>query len=461
MSKMQTSFAGRVLINFGLLFILNIIECHCVAAQTNLKELFPAAFEYLDIGGYLNLDPVNDLLELSIEQREIAREIDKRHEVEYMRVCQMPDFKTARLALSRRVYAEYSAMLSDQQSAKLDQIMVTRFYQQEAIRNASIIPVRNDFAGMLLVPTVIEFLKIEDLQQLRIKDANELICKSYEKAEKAKEQSVLGIFERWQRALLAELLDFQRRDFENATGKTFEFPGMIQQMQSKAGFGGPKFLQVDFNTHNRYTTSPTAEITMLLQTPFYLDAHMQPNGMFALLLSDESIKELKITADQQKRLEKVKTSWDQKHPLPTELTVDLKFGSNMSSKKQREDSTVANRTYAAIENQVFEILTANQRERLRQIWNQLVLSMGWSGVSLTFPDWRDYLELSDEQRKAFDRIHDEFRSEIRKLAEKFDADEGNFAQDYRKSIAEALNKEQIEKLNHVLGVQLEDQSPER
>lgn len=161
---------------------------------------------------------------------------------------------------------------------------------------------------------------------------------------------------------------------------------------------------------------------MLLQTPFYLDAHMQPNGMFALLLSDEVVEELRFTPDQMDRLKKLKSTWEQENPLPRELSVELSFGSNMTSKTQREASTSANQAFAAIESQVFEVLPASQKERWRQIWNQLVLSMGWREVSLTFPDWRNFLELSKVQGLAFDRINNEFRSEIQKLVEKLQVD---------------------------------------
>ena len=193
---------------------------------------------------------------------------------------------------------------------------------------------------------------------------------------------------------------------------------------------------------------------MLLQTPFYLDAHMQPHGMFALLLSDELVKDLKCTPDQLERLKKLREAWCQENPLPGELSVELKFGSNMSSKEQRAESAAANKAYAAIENQVFEVLTATQRERLRQIWNQLVLSMGWSEVPLTFPDWRDYLELSNEQGQAFDRIHGEFRDELGQLVEKLQTDQQLAVQAYQKSVAETLNEEQKDKLHQVFGIQL-------
>ena len=143
------------------------------------------------------------------------------------------------------------------------------------------------------------------------------------------------------------------------------------------------------------------------------------------------------------------------NPLPTELIVELKFGNNMSSKKQREESTAANKAYQAIENQVFEVVTTQQRERFRQIWNQLVLSMGWSEVALTFPDWRDYLELSNEQVIAFDRIHAEFRAEIKKLAVKIAADKEGFVRAFRESVTETLNDEQKDQLRRVFGVALD------
>ncbi len=218
-------------------------------------------------------------------------------------------------------------------------------------------------------------------------------------------------------------MDFQQRDFQHTTGVPFEFPESVRGIHGRFNSTGPQFLQnQNHNSVVRFTMSPPDEFIMLLQTPFYLDAHMQPNGMFALLLSDEVVEELRFTPDQMDRLKKLKSTWEQENPLPRELSVELSFGSNMTSKTQREASTSANQAFAAIESQVFEVLPASQKERWRQIWNQLVLSMGWREVSLTFPDWRNFLELSKVQGLAFDRINNEFRSEIQKLVEKLQVD---------------------------------------
>ncbi len=461
MSKKQLSSTLLIVAGFGWLCFLECIFTQSAVAQINLQQLFPEAFEYPHPETYL-IDPSFAAIECSAEQRLIGQQLSKKYSdkldemVRLQDPGDMKDFK-------QEMMTEFRAILSDRQNQLFDQVMVAKFFQAEAIRNASAqsAPVPAGVQTLFLLPAVIKLLDIEDWQELNIRDAVELTSLTCQKSNETQQQVLKEIFDRWQRALFGELLDFQQHDFKAASGFAFSFPKSIEEIAMRARYGGPQFLR-NHQFVSRFTMSPPDEINMLLKTPFYLDAHMQPNGMFALLLSDEVVKELKFTPDQHDQLKKLKTTWEQENPLPAELSVELSFGSNMTSKTQREASTAANQAYAAIESQVFEVLTASQKERLRQIWNQLVVSMGWSEVSLTFPDWRNFLELSKEQGLAFDRINDEFRSEIQKLVEKLQVDMKETVQGYQETIAKTLNDKQKDQLYKVFGVSLDtDQNGQR
>ena len=454
MSKKQLSSVLLIVASFGWLCFWECVFTQSAVAQINLQELFPEAFEYPHPENYL-MDPSFVAMECSEEQRLIGQQLSKRYSAkldEMVRLQDRGDMKD----FKQEMIAEFREILSDRQNQLLDQLVVAKFFQAEAIRNASVrtVPVPEGVQTLLLLPAVAKLLDIEDWQERNISDAVETTSLTCQKSNETQQQVLKGIFERWQRALFGELLDFQQHDFKAATGVEFAFPKSIEAIAKRERYDGPQFLR----SHRfvlRFTMSPPDEINMLLETPFYLDAHMQPNGMFALLLSDEVVTELKSTPEQVKRLKSLKTTWNRENPLPSELSVELKFGSNMSSKTQREASTAANEAYSAIEAQVFEVLKATQRERLRQIWNQLVLGMGWNEVSLTFPDWRNFLELSKEQELAFDRINDEFRAEIQKLVEKLETDQKVAVQTYQVSVAKTLNDKQKDQLYRVFGVSLD------
>lgn len=88
--------------------------------------------------------------------------------------------------------------------------------------------------------------------------------------------------------------------------------------------------------------------------------------------------------------------------------------------------------------------------------------MGWSEVSLTFPDWRNFFELSKGQDLAFDRIKNEFRAEIQQLVEKLETDQRIAVQRYEESVAKNLNDKQKDQLYQVFGVSLDtDQNGRR
>lgn len=422
MSKDRLKLMAIVLASFLFAIFSTCINVQLSLAQSNLKSLFPEAFEHPLPELYFN-EPIFDKLEFSFSQREAASALSVKYEEERSNFFRHPNDINELLPIKRRVQSELCALLSEKQIELLDQVVVTQYFQRLAAYNASLekTPIQNDVNSLFLVPAIAKFLELEEWQELEIRDAMKSTNLCCQKSKKTEQKTVNGIFERWQRTLFSELLDFQQRDFRQATGIKIEFPNSLEGIQLKANYGGLQFLQ-NHKFVSSFTMSPPDPTMMLLQTPFYLDAHMQPHGMFALLLSHELVADLKITPDQYERIRKLKSTWDLEHPLPPELRVELSFGANMSSKKQRAESTAASKAYAAIEDQVFEVLTATQRDRLRQIWNQFVLSMGWSAVPLTFPDWRDYLELSNEQGIAFDRINNEFREEIEKLLEQFKSD---------------------------------------
>jgi hypothetical protein len=82
--------------------------------------------------------------------------------------------------------------------------------------------------------------------------------------------------------------------------------------------------------------TPPKQINLVLLTPFYIDAHLHPHGIFGLLLQTEVIQDLKISFAQKKWLEELNKKWHDSHPLPPTLKIQPGFGVAMTSKKQRE-----------------------------------------------------------------------------------------------------------------------------
>lgn len=140
--------------------------------------------------------------------------------------------------------------------------------------------------------------------------------------------------------------------------------------------------------------------------------------------------------------------------MPETLEVKLEFGWTRTSKQQREQAEIASEEYGEINAKINEILNEKQGQRLKQIWNQIVIEMGWKQVPLAFPDWRDYLELTDSQREKFDQINQEFTDEIRQLHADHIANRKQAVEDFNQVVRELLTEDQKQTFRKFLGNRL-------
>jgi hypothetical protein len=93
---------------------------------------------------------------------------------------------------------------------------------------------------------------------------------------------------------------------------------------------------------------------------------------------------------------------------------------------------------------------------LRQIWNQILISFGWEDVPLAHPDWRSYLELTDEQNAAFDRIHTEFKAEIKKLDQDYASKQSEYVAACHAEVGQVLSANQKIRLYEMLRIKFDE-----
>ena len=222
----------------------------------------------------------------------------------------------------------------------------------------------------------------------------------------------------WQETLFDLLLPHQQSIYKEALGKEAAY---MKQYHNKLSVDARIFLLDPSRISDKFgygiETKEKPELGKLLHlTHPHLDAKIHPHALFDLLLTEDVRRDLKLSELQVNQLTQAQQSWISNNPLPDEnISVRKEMGLNMTTQGMRESAKKFADQFGMYHDQVDQILNPSQRERLRQLGNQFLMSRGWLEVPLTCPEWRDYLELSRDQRSKFDQVNARFRQSDERL----------------------------------------------
>ncbi len=438
---------------------LALIAGTWVHAQDGVQHIFEKAFENPDPHKIFHIFVYHEMGLSNDEMKEVSK-ISSYYLSEFERISLDPELYAAgkqgeqTLALRREVFNQFSERLNPQQQILLNRHVVQAHIERtlRSEENPGNLALKD--ANLVLAKELTRALGISDVQENRLKELSKEFSKLLEDHSRETEDSIQDTYRRWQQALFEELLPFQQREYKTAVGEKCEALGELHILPF---YYEKRGLRLDRTRSGmNYTIEPPEGIHMLVLTPFYVDAPMHPHGMFALILHDVGVKELGITVEQKKQLEVLKEEWSLVNPLPSRLRISPEFGTNMTSKKQREEAANARKEHGEIEDKVFAVLKDKQVIRLRQIWNQIMLSMGWEDVNLALPDWRSYLELTDDQNAAFDRVHEQFKNELEKLETESSNQQKQIVSDHRTEVGKVLTDSQKDRMQKWLGVKFQN-----
>ncbi len=222
----------------------------------------------------------------------------------------------------------------------------------------------------------------------------------------------------WQETLFDLLLPHQQSIYKEALGKEAAY---MKQYHNKLSVDTRIYLldpsRISDNSGYGIETKEKPELGKLLHlTHPHLDAKIHPHALFDLLLTEDVRRDLKLSELQVNQLTQAQQSWNSNNPLPDEyISVREEMGLNMTTQGMRDAAKKFADQFGMYHDQVDQILNPSQRERLRQLGNQFLMSRGWLEVPLTCPEWRDYLELSRDQRSKFDQVNARFRQSDERL----------------------------------------------
>ena len=257
-------------------------------------------------------------------------------------------------------------------------------------------------------------------------------------------------FVQWQETLHELLLPHQQSSFKDALGKEATY---LRQYFDK--YSGKRIFLLDPSRINATFSSgifhdgdkkPGLDRFLKLTNP-HLDAKIHPYALFDLLLTKEVTKDLKLNELQVGQLTRMKENWFNENPFDIrELKYEVEMGLTMTTQVMRERAENFDEKYGRCVEQVEQILSPPQRDRLRQLGNQFMISRGWYEVPLSCPEWLDYLELTQDQRSKFEQVNTRFRISHERMGWDMYEPIKQMERDLENKISEILTEKQIEAL---------------
>jgi hypothetical protein len=448
---------------FVFLIVVFVLCERWVSAQNQLDRLFPEVFDSPNPDVLVNWETGR---KLGMNLEEFTQLSSKLFD-EYTASMEtlMGDSNRNKLSreqvieemsqIRRSVVASFTSELTEAQYQNVQQILVSS-YLQNVFRPESIdLPhaMSKQLPLFLLNKGVVEMIEMAPKQKLAIED--ELLNFKHKMNELVQEHSERKkvLFASWQQELYEELLPFQKQTFDHATGDPWSLDEEFLNVYKREA--DDLFLKSSEELDkSRLLISDPSELTMLLATPFYIDAPLNPHGLFALLLSREIVEELSLTDRQTTRLKMLKSQFNASESMPETLRVRLTFGSDMGPQQQRIASRKAQKEYEKTHAMIDDILDSQQSNRLRQIGNQFLLSTGWKEVPLMFPDWESYLELSRQQVIKFGQIKDKHIDQLRELLIEFEQSQRELVKSCNSEISKSITDKQKNKLLVLLNIEL-------
>jgi hypothetical protein len=350
----------------------------------------------------------------------------------------------------RMRWEEFMAKLNEEQQVKFMQVVLVQYIYRKASlvwRNPS--GVRLPFQSFVFYEPVARWLGITRQQQAKLMQAKRVAEEILKKPpEKTFDEEKSELFSRWQASLYDVLLPHQQSSFDEALGENAPF---MEQFYGKIWSNPELFLNEteNLNINGRVTTHPGAEIGighLLYLTHPHIDAKIHPHAMFELLMHPDVVSDLKLKPFQIDQLKRLPKDCLLKYPLPEQMTVNFETGRSMTTPLMRESAAALERDFGMYHQEVDRILSTEQRERLRQLGNQFLMSRSWKSVPLTCPDWIGHLELSSLQEAEFSRISAEFRKLYRQLEQKSGEIARQVCRELEEKITEILTENQKQML---------------
>ncbi len=268
-----------------------------------------------------------------------------------------------------------------------------------------------------------------------------------------------NLLAQWQETLFVLLLPHQQAIYKEALGKEAAY---MKQYYNKLSGDARIFLRdpsrISDKSGVRIETKEKPELGKLLHlTHPHLDAKIHPHALFDLLLTEDVRRDLKLSELQVNQLTQSQKSWINNSPFPDEdISVRKEMGLNMTTQGMRESAKEFAEKFGTYHDQVNQILNPSQQERLRQLGNQFLMSRGWLEVPLTCPEWRDYLELSRDQRSKFDQVNTRFRQGDEQLEWEIGQPFREIHRETEEKVSRILTEEQKKAILHFRSMSLRD-----
>ncbi len=393
---------------------------HCAAQSADrlAQEIFPdQKFDPFGRKDVLPLGYLQKILNLSKEQVEFASPFFLEHRKLYSDNLHQRVPDEVNVALTRQTWSRFLPILTAEQLVKLedklfiDEISYQLSSETDWVSGHEDMPLQN----LLSSKSISRWLGLQGEQkrviQGALRQAEEKMEELEELASSQSRESAL--FAAWQKALYDHLLPFQQSSFDQTLGEKADY---LKSVTDYSGRQYHVFLSDNEPGGERILTNWDPKLGfLLLLTPPHFDSDMHPHGLFDLLLAREVSNDLKLSGSQRERLQKSKERWFSENPLTEAMKAKPEVGENMTTSSLRKIEGDYAKEYGAVHDEVYSILTPKQKDRLKQLWNQFLVLEGWEEVPLTCPEWRDYLELTDEQRKQFDQLNRRYREQYEKI----------------------------------------------
>ncbi len=328
---------------------------------------------------------------------------------------------------NERYYERLEAILTPDQKSLLTQAIAREYFNQTIVKDTP------EFAGIADLYWMHQDLRQAlSLRQEQIKEVERRLkeWRSNAPDEKGLQESYEAIYTEWQQRLEDVLLTRQIQLYRDTTGETFEFGNSLNALSSIAYSGGePLFVTRDRVVHEFRGRIPS--LVTLLRNEQRLDGVLDWYGTVALLSRSVIQEELKLSVAQLEAVKKWHDEMLQQHPLPDFIQIGFRARGvalepdELSNEDSADHSanrhgnttltTPSDHWDQEQQRTLDRILNSQQVDRLRQLKNQFILQLGWREVPLMFPDWPEYLGLSDSQQTSFAEINQEMENRYRKL----------------------------------------------
>lgn len=419
--------------------------------QSNENDIHSARFE-LSANDFLNSDQHN-YLSLDAEQWMTQRLLLKEYcdwNSNYLENVKRPNYEELKNKFNQDLYERFVAVLDDEQKSLLDQFMTAKVF---AIKMSQMTP-QVSAEDVPAVGKSIVWLHPEISSHIGLaKDqhdaVNELLTKYGDSSASLRmdhEKRTKKFLDSWNLELSAELTLAEKSNYEKATGKRFKFDDWIE---SKFKFGyrlGPLPL-ANPNIHNSGVVNGlNFKEFSLVKLPSMFNNEFEWNSLFSVLKAPLIAKELNLSKSQIEEISELESNWEKISPVKDVIKVSNSYGL-----KPVPDYVKQKKLQKPFEVELNGILNAKQNERLRQLWNQIVIGFGWKEVPLAHPDWKRALKLSEKTIKAFEGINKAKRQEFAELKKGFDDELKENTGKFKEQLAQVLTEKQNKTLDKLFG----------